>query len=50
MGRSVSGLASLSFSHAFALELLRCETNLRTIGLLPLSVQFNRCWHVGGYP
>lgn len=50
MGRSVSGLASLSFSHAFTLELLRCETNLPTIGLLPLSVQFNRCWHVGGYP
>lgn len=50
MGRSVSGLASLSFSHAFAPELLGCETNLPTIGLLPLSVQFNRCWHVGGYP
>lgn len=50
MGRSVSGLASLSFSHAFAPELLGCETNLPTMGLLPLSVQFNRCWHVGGYP
>lgn len=49
MGRSVSGLASLSFSHAFTLKLFECETNLPTIGLLPLSVQFNRCWHVGGY-
>ncbi|OCU02269.1 hypothetical protein XELAEV_18008030mg [Xenopus laevis] len=28
----------------------RSETNLRTIRLLPLSVQFNRCWHVEGYP
>lgn len=50
MGRSVSDLASLSFSHGFALKLFGCETNLPTIGLLPLSVQFNRCWHVGGYP
>lgn len=50
MGRSVSGLASLNFSHALAPEPLGCETNLPTMGLLPLSVQFNRCWHVGGYP
>lgn len=50
MGRSVSGLALLSFSQAFAPELLGCETNLPTMGSLPLCVQFNRCWHVGGYP
>lgn len=50
MGRSVSGLASLSFFHAFAQEPLGRETNLPAMGLLPLSVQFNRCWHVGGYP
>lgn len=50
MVRSVSGLASLSFSHALAPGLLGCETNLPTMGLFPLSVQFNRCWHVGGYP
>lgn len=49
MGRSVSGLASLSFSHASAPELLGCQTNLPTMGLPPLSVQCNRCWHVGGY-
>lgn len=34
MGRSISGLASLSFSHAFAPELLGCETNLPAMGLL----------------
>lgn len=34
MGRSVSGLASLSFSHASAPELLGCETNLPTMGVL----------------
>lgn len=50
MDRSVSGLASLSFSHASAPELLRCETNLPTMGLPPLSVQCNRCWRVGGCP
>lgn len=50
MERSVSDLALLCFSHAFTPGFLGCETNLPTIGLLPLSVQFNRCWHVGGYP
>lgn len=39
----------LSFSHASAPELLGCQTNLPTMGLPPLSVQCNRCWHVGGY-
>lgn len=48
MPRSVSDLALPSFSHAFTPEFFGCETNLPTIGLLPLSVQFNRCWHVGG--
>lgn len=50
MDRSVSDLALPSFSHAFTPEFFGCETNLPTIGVLPLSVQFNRCWHVGGYP